>query len=333
MTLRVALAGAPDKTPPAEFRIFPFGPIATTRGTFLFDREAAASVMARYRDHATDLSMDYEHAALKDAGAISHGAPAAAWFQLELRKDGLWATRVKWTPDADRYLRQGEYRYFSPAFAANEKTGRIERLVNIALTNLPATKGMTPLVAAKDPLMEPEEMKQALAAHLAAMEEHRSEMQTCRDEMTDMRDRLKARADGPDAAREDTGGVQTLGARQEGELIALRDRAERGEAALIELRALKAQLLEREVAQLVDEGIKSGKMDPAKREWALSEGLRSPEMLRGYLDATLRSPLFSEHQEPPLDKPAVLLSEDDRRIAALVGVTPEAFAATAQRLS
>ncbi len=129
---------------PREFRIFPFGRVETTKGVFLFDQEAARRVMQAWRDYGNRLSIDYEHQALEP---VSNGpVPAAGWFDLEVREDGLWAVNVDWTPRAMELLRNREYRYFSPAFYVDEE-GRIVELINLALTNLPATKRMEPLVA------------------------------------------------------------------------------------------------------------------------------------------------------------------------------------------
>jgi phage I-like protein len=129
--------------PPKEFRIWGFGTIDTLKGQFHFTEEDAARVMAAYADYGNELSFDYCHQAILSEG----DAPAAGWFNLDLRDDGLWATNVRWTPLADERIRNKEYRYVSPAFL-DDVHGHIYELVNIALTNLPATKNLEPLVAA-----------------------------------------------------------------------------------------------------------------------------------------------------------------------------------------
>lgn len=134
----------PGDEPPKEFRIWAFGEVDTLKGKFTFDAAAGQAVMAAFEDYGNELSFDYEHQAILSEGE----APAAGWYRIELRDDGLWATDIRWTPKADGYLRNKEYRYFSPAFDAGGKERRINRLVNIALTNTPATKHLTPLVAA-----------------------------------------------------------------------------------------------------------------------------------------------------------------------------------------
>ena len=144
MTRHALTVPVPGGEPPREFRIFPFGRVETTKGVFLFDQEAARRVMQAWRDYGNRLSIDYEHQALEP---VANGpVPAAGWFDLEVREDGLWAVNVEWTPRAAELLRNREYRYFSPAFYVDEE-GRIVELINLALTNIPATKRMEPLVA------------------------------------------------------------------------------------------------------------------------------------------------------------------------------------------
>lgn len=136
----------PSRTPPTEFQIWSFGKIRTVKGTFLFDARAAKSVMSSWRDWGNRLTFDYEHGAVTGTEP-GHGKSAGSCL-LELRRDGLWAVDVRWTPRADAELSNAEWLYFSPAFLSDPKSGRILSLINIALTNVPATKGMKPLVAA-----------------------------------------------------------------------------------------------------------------------------------------------------------------------------------------
>ena len=131
--------------PPSEFRLFSIGAMSTSKGDFLVDDESALLCMAAFADHGNRLTIDYEHQALSEPPIQ---APAAASFVPELRNDGIWATDVHWTPKAAEYLSNKEYLYFSPAFLTDEQN-RPTRILNVALTNLPATKNMQPLVAAK----------------------------------------------------------------------------------------------------------------------------------------------------------------------------------------
>ena len=146
-TAKVTILSIPGDQPPTEFCIFKAGTIETTKGSFTFDAKAAAAVMADYQEHGIDLMIDYDHASLSGMAvdpALS--GKAAGWFNLELRGGELWAVNVRWTEPASDALKRKEWRFMSPAFHSED--GRITSLLNVALTNLPATRRLDPLMAA-----------------------------------------------------------------------------------------------------------------------------------------------------------------------------------------
>lgn len=158
--------------PPTEFRIFKVGVNTTTRGDFVFDAESARSVMAEYERHGIDVMLDLEHLSL-DQESNAYDPDARGWCKLELRNGELWATQVRWTDDGAARLGQKRQRYISPAFEADKKTGRIASLLNIAITALPATNNLTPLVAASSTsttteyrtnMLDPKIIEEAMAA-------------------------------------------------------------------------------------------------------------------------------------------------------------------------
>lgn len=145
----IALSVAVGDAPPTEFRIFKAGENPTTHGTFLFDEQAAQSVMAEYEAHGIDIMIDLEHLSVEDSEKSANYDPdARGWCKLALRNGELWAVNVTWTSDGIARLTDKRQRYISPVFAFNSETKRIMRLLNIALTALPATDDLVPLVAA-----------------------------------------------------------------------------------------------------------------------------------------------------------------------------------------
>jgi phage I-like protein len=137
-------------TLPTEFRLFTFGVNKTEKGDFLFDRAAAVEVLRARKAWGVDVMLDLEHQSLDvEPGAADPTArDARGWAKLELRPDGLYCVDVTWTPDGARRLREKTQRYVSPAFETEQKTGRIVRLMNVAITSLPATHNTPALVAA-----------------------------------------------------------------------------------------------------------------------------------------------------------------------------------------
>lgn len=141
---------AQDGAPPAEFRIFAKGYVETTKGVFKFSDSSAESVMAAAKDWGNDYCIDYGHSMLSFFVVDpAESMKAAGWFTPTVRAGELWATSVQWTEKASGMLKAREVRYVSPAFNFDDD-GSITELVNVALTNIPATKNQTPLVASRD---------------------------------------------------------------------------------------------------------------------------------------------------------------------------------------
>ena len=133
--------------PPGEFRIFKRGVNQSKKGSFLFDEEAARTVMAAYQEWGVDLIVDLNHDSLDaDSKSRADASDARAHFGLELRGGELWGVNVRWTADGERRLREKTQRYISPAFDTVD--GRITELFNAALVSMPATCQAPGLVAA-----------------------------------------------------------------------------------------------------------------------------------------------------------------------------------------
>jgi len=160
-TVQLMMPEMEDVAEPADsFLIFPKGAMSTSKGVFVFDDVSAAMVMAAYERHGIkQLPIDYDHGMLGGQPSADSSS-AAGWFVPAVTDDGLMATNVQWTPKAKKMLKDREFRHYSPAFdvdmgetvavmAGDEmmQGHRITRLVNVALTNLPATHGQMPLVA------------------------------------------------------------------------------------------------------------------------------------------------------------------------------------------
>src|SRR4051812_49361127 len=77
-------ADAPADGVPTEFRIFRFGTNQSEKGDFLFDQEAAVSVMAEYRAHNKPMLLDFNHGTTLFAPTPEQGI-AAGQFIPEVR--------------------------------------------------------------------------------------------------------------------------------------------------------------------------------------------------------------------------------------------------------
>lgn len=148
--LAIALAGDGTKAP-IELRLFAAGWIDTTKGMYLFDAEAAAQVMKAADEWGNRYSFDYQHAVIDDK-VKPEDKKGAGSFLLELRATPagpeLWAIDIQWAGGVAEAIERQEWLYVSPLFYYDESTRRINELINVALTNDPATKNMSPLMAA-----------------------------------------------------------------------------------------------------------------------------------------------------------------------------------------
>ncbi len=144
--------------PPKEFRLFKAGANSNRNGPpAIFDDIAARDVMANHAQHGADGMLDLEHLSLDDSSP-HYDPDARGWYQLELRPaekpqpgaaNDLYSVAVTYTEDGDARIRGKRQRYISPAFTRDPKTNRVRRLINVALTALPASDDLTPLVAAR----------------------------------------------------------------------------------------------------------------------------------------------------------------------------------------
>lgn len=97
------------------------------------DRIVAAT---RRRARTTELMVDYDHQSMI-APKVGGTAPAAGWIkELEVRESGIYG-RIEWLAATAAAIRRGRYRYLSPVFLP-DKSGRVQLLISVALTNTPA---------------------------------------------------------------------------------------------------------------------------------------------------------------------------------------------------
>ncbi len=138
--------------PPTEFRLLKMGLNETTKGVINLTPAALEAVLAKVKADGRDkdrLSFDFNHSMVR-SDVSPQDQISAGSFSVEGRKDGLWILNAKWTEDAFAAIAARKWRFFSPVLMLNTKTREPTQLVNVALTNLPATKDQTPLVASQE---------------------------------------------------------------------------------------------------------------------------------------------------------------------------------------
>lgn len=143
------LPSAEAGTVPDWIHVLPAGRFFGRDGRGPYALEDARAVIAASLDQAMPkgIPMDYEHQT-ENAPKNGQPAPASGWITaLEAREDGVWA-HVEWTERAAAFIRAGEYRYVSPVFFYDKKTGAIQAIESVALTNLPNLGGLKAIAKA-----------------------------------------------------------------------------------------------------------------------------------------------------------------------------------------
>ncbi|WP_312929110.1 phage protease [Stutzerimonas nitrititolerans] len=136
-------------------RLIPAGTFDAPRGSlegagpWFLDEAAARPIIKRAAARSTDIVIDYEHQTLLSE-QNGEPAPASGWIDrgsLEGREDGLYG-RVDWKARAKAAIDADEYRYLSPVFPYDPKTGTVLDLLHVGLTNNPAIDTAIPALAA-----------------------------------------------------------------------------------------------------------------------------------------------------------------------------------------
>lgn len=286
-----------DGEVPSEFRLFASGANQTAKGVFVFDARAAELVAEAYRAHGVELCLDYDHRTFDVSGPPESGK-AAGWFALEVRDGALWAVNVRWTPPAAQALMNREWRYISPAFAcepAGDGQLRVVRIINAALTNLPATVGASPLMAASefsgvrgDAQKETVAMTMKTTLFALGLPEATTdaELLAAVRPYRDATERILALTGKPTAS-EALGTVEAwkAAAAQVDELTA-------------KLGTLARERVESEVQSMLGAARAEGRVVPAEEPSLRAKGLDDPEWLRGYLTAKPRVVETTAPREP-----------------------------------
>lgn len=326
---------------PTEFRLLPLGRFKAADGSgrpaevaegWLLDSNGAAQIAALSVGRVSKRVIDYEHQTLR-AAENGRPAPASGWFsRMEARADGLWAVDVEWTAQAAEMIAARQYRYVSPVFPYDKRTGAVLGIAHAALTNDPGLDGLTDLatmaalasLAHQFSTTPEEEMNVNLKALLAALglPETATEAEALAAlaaMKTNHQVELAAlKSVAPDPAKFVE--VATLTAVQ-GELSAART----------ELASLKAEKHTAEVDKVVTAALSAGKLTPATEAWARNLGKSDLAALNAYIEA---APVVAKPGETqtggkePAGGNGTTLTDTQLAVCKGMGVDPADFAKT-----
>lgn len=272
-----------------DILILPKGSFPHLSGTQVIDSAALLRIIGAVGRDGRDIPVDYAHESFSSPRAV-----AAGW----LKHDSIYETgeglrgKIEWTKEAQRKIRNNNFRFLSPVLVFNPKRSDgkslyIERLVSVGLTNHPNIPAMKPLLnqirmeEKMDKLLE--KLKSTLDMPpetdgdetLAAAIESLEEAVPARQELSQLKNALQldSGATGDDLLSH----IETLRA----------DAANKKELpSREEFRAMKdklARLEQKELSDLVYNAVTAGKLLPAQKEWALGYAKNDPEGFGAFL--------------------------------------------------
>jgi phage I-like protein len=316
---RVETASAPafgvegdDVAAPEWIQLIPAGSFhgRDGRGPYVLSDPTAVIAATNALRMRAGIPIDYDHAT-DFAAPQGNPAPAAGWItEFAIRGGAIWG-RVEWTERAASSIRAHEYRYISPVFQYSPSDGAITRLLRAGLTNNPNLY-LTAISAAGDEESNMDEFLKQLREMLGL---------TADASTDDILKRLSAMTDTDAAASHRAGTIDPA------RYVAVAD----FQQALTELNALKMQRAREKAEHAVAEAIRSGKLAPAHREWAISYCAADP---RGFDTFAARQPVVLAGEMNLGGDPRTalsrshtgsMLSATEVAICGLLGVTPTDF--------
>lgn len=274
-------------------------------------------------NHSTDL-----------AAKQGFPAPARGWIVgLQAREDGLYG-KVEWTPEGRELVSSEAYGFISPVFQHSARRPyQIAKMMRASLTNDPNLKVLKSLHSTEENDML-EELRKALglpetsdeAAVMAAV----TAAHTAQQAHTALMSRIATAAGvandtDPDAL---VTAIQSRGA----------DRSEVVQQLTTQITALQSQLTTlstttaRDKAEAkIDEAISAGKIVPALRDHMIARHMKNPTEVETEIGVmiSLNAGGLGGRKAPETGQ--VITAEDDK-IIAMMGVDPTAFADQAKAL-
>jgi len=313
-------------TPPEWIQLIPAGCFQGRdgRGPYLLDNPTAVIAATMALRMRAGIPIDYDHAT-DFAAPDGRPAPAAGWItEFAVRSGAIWG-RVEWTARAASAIAAREYRYISPVFQYSPTDGTVTRLLRAGLTNNPNLY-LTAISAARDEERKMEEFLDQLRETLGLPPDASPDDILNRiSEVVASAARAGNGADGIGDGANDAS--HRAGAPDPARYVEVAD----FQKALTELNALKAQRSLERAERAVDDAIRSGKLVPAQREWAVAYCAADP---KGFGSFTARQPVVLAGEMNLGGDPraalsranaSLMLSASEVAICGLLGVAASDF--------
>lgn len=342
-TIKATCSIALPADAPEWVHLMPLGVIEARDGRKWTLKDPQA-VVAASSSRGRDAVVDYEHQT-DLAEKNGQPAPAAGWIkEFQVRADGIWG-RVEWTaPGADR-LRAKEYRYLSPTFVADKKTGEVKAILRAALTNDPALYLIA--LAKEQDVDSMEELLKALRAALGLPEN--ATQDTALAKVGDLVNSAKAADETVAAIRtslklDDKADATAIAKAIDTAVATAKEEAAKAKADTVDpnafvpraefdrvstaLASMQTGLATDKATESVEKAMKDGKIAPASKEWALAYAKKDPEGFADYVKGApvVVAPGGTGSPNPP--KAGSPLTDDEKEMCRQLGLTEDEFKKT-----
>lgn len=304
--------------PPAEIMLLPAGVIRSgdKRGPWQVEDAQAVVTASMAAGHGIVLDFVHQTQLAKKTGG---DAPAAGWITDMAVKDGaIWGS-VNWTKRGKEALANRDYRFISPAFFHDQKSGAIRKIVSASLVNDPAIDTLPALAHKEISMDKPSPAATAAApaasradAIAALREKHQGDEAT----LALLSHAIEPETAAPAAAAEpDPSKFAPIGV--------VKDLSQ-------QLASLRAEVASGKAADAVAAAEAESKVSPAMREWALELASKDPEAFAAFVKNAPK--LVADGVADALAKPAggSGLSADQLAICTNMGLDPVAYAKSLQ---
>ena len=235
------------------------------RGPFALKSPEAVIAATRGLGMEAGIPIDYDHAT-DFAAPAGRPAPAAGWIRKLVARGGAIWGMVEWTRSGAEAVTAREYRYVSPVFEY-AKNGEVVRLLRAALTNNPNLY-LTAISAGAT--------ADSVAGATAGTAEGSIKESAMERTLEEMRGILGL---GQDSSEEEiTAAVRAIAAGSRGGRAEADGGADPAryvplahfQRAVSELNTIRAERARERAEYAVDSAIRTGKLVPAQREWAIA---------------------------------------------------------------
>lgn len=283
---------------------------------------AEGNKLAVDENHSTDL-----------AAKQGHSAPARGWIvDLEKRTDGLYG-RVEWTPEGKRIMDEKEYGFLSPTFMHTaSRPFKVAKLLRVSLTNDPNLTNLKSLHSSQENTML-EELRKAFGLPETADEATVLAAVTASHTAQAAHSALIGRiAEAAGVAKETAPDALVIAIQSRGtSSVVEKENADLKETVLSlqsKFTTLANDTAKDRATTIVTAALEAGKVIPALKDHYIARHMKNPTEVEHEISLMPSLNSGGLNREPGAGKETTGMTDDDKKVMAMMGVDPEAYAKT-----